>query len=175
MFVTRSTCVPICWRSSRASRAGVRAGPDRQELRTGGTVATMTSDDLFDTVLRSRSDVGVAMQEAHDAALAAVDSDLLELSRRLVVSMLGGPVAVGDEISAGWSSSLEINDRERACLAFCEQFVIDVASMGDELPAAVASQLGPDGLSDYANALLVIEQRERLRLTWQLLGSGSRS
>ena len=56
------------------------------------------------------------------------------------------------------------------CLAFCEQFVIDVANLDDALAAAVADELGADGLVDFTNALLVVEQRQRLRLAWERLG-----
>ena len=53
------------------------------------------------------------------------------------------------------------------CLAFCEQFVIDVANLDDDLAAAVVAQLGEQGFVDFANALLVVEQRQRLRLVWE--------
>jgi hypothetical protein len=45
-----------------------------------------------------------------------------------------------------------------------------VASLGSELRDAVAEHLGADGTALFANALLVIEQRQRLRLTWERLG-----
>ena len=138
----------------------------------------MSFDALVATVLRGVPqyqgvpkyqrvpDVSESFAAAHAAAYAAIDPDLLELSRRLVVSMLGGPVEADATAVDVWSGA---DVRERACLAFCEQFVTDVASMGDELASAVAEHLGPEGLSDYANALLVIEQRERLRLAWERL------
>ena len=37
--------------------------------------------------------------------------------------------------------------RERACLAFAEQFVIDVAGLDDAMPARSSSDLGEQGSS----------------------------
>ena len=59
--------------------------------------------------------------------------------------------------------------RERVCLAFAEQFVIDVASLDDATAGAVRDELGEQGLVDFVNALLVVEQRQRLRLIWERL------
>jgi hypothetical protein len=44
-----------------------------------------------------------------------------------------------------------------------------VAGLGDELALAVAEHLGPQGLADFTAALLVLEQRQRLRLAWERL------
>ena len=61
--------------------------------------------------------------------------------------------------------------RERACLAFCEQFFIDVANVTTNETEAISAELGVQGLADFVSALLVIEQRQRLRLAWgQLFG-----
>ena len=74
---------------------------------------------------------------------------------------------------AAWPSSPRFGPSERACLAVCEQFVLDVAGMSDELAMAAAEQLGPEGFRDLVTALLVLEQRQRLRLAWErLFGSG---
>jgi alkylhydroperoxidase family enzyme len=70
---------------------------------------------------------------------------------------------------ASWPTSPRFGPKERACLAYCEQFVIDVAGLGDELALAVAEHLGPQGLADFTAALLVLEQRQRLRLAWERL------
>jgi hypothetical protein len=50
-----------------------------------------------------------------------------------------------------------------------EQFVIDVAGLDDDTAGAVREQLGEQGFVDFVNALLVVEQRQRLRLIWQRL------
>jgi hypothetical protein len=56
-------------------------------------------------------------------------------------------------------------------LAFCEQFFIDVANVTTAETEAISAELGVQGLADFVSALLVIEQRLRLRLAWdQLFG-----
>ena len=51
----------------------------------------------------------------------------------------------------------------------CEQLVIDVAGMSDEVALAAAGELGPQTFRDFVTALLVLEQRQRLRLAWERL------
>ena len=55
-------------------------------------------------------------------------------------------------------------------VAFVDQWVADVDSISDELVAPLRDTLGDGGLQDLTHALLVMEQRIRLRLTWQRLG-----
>ncbi len=59
---------------------------------------------------------------------------------------------------------------EAACLAFTDEFVIDVANLRDETAAAVREHLGDAGLTDFTRALLVVEQRERLARALQAVG-----
>ena len=47
--------------------------------------------------------------------------------------------------------------------------MIDVASLDDATAGAVRDELGEEGLVDFVNALLVVEQRQRLRLIWERL------
>ena len=47
--------------------------------------------------------------------------------------------------------------------------------MSSEQTAAVAAHLGPDGLTDLASAVLVLEQRQRMALTWDRILTGSRT
>ena len=47
--------------------------------------------------------------------------------------------------------------------------MIDVASLDDATAIAVVDQLGDEGFANFANALLVAEQRQRLRLIWDRL------
>ena len=71
-----------------------------------------------------------------------------------------------------WPSSARFGSRERACLALCEQSLIDVGNVTSEQTEAVAAELGVQGLADFVSGLLVVEQRQRLRLVWeQLFGS----
>ena len=67
---------------------------------------------------------------------------------------------------SSWPTSDLFTDTDRACLAFAEQFVIDVASLSDDQAAAVSDRLGPQGFADFVHGLLVTEQRQRLQLVW---------
>jgi alkylhydroperoxidase family enzyme len=132
-------------------------------------------------VLHDHPDVVAALEEAHRAAWAAVDARLLELCRVRAAQLIGceaeatartpgvdvDPAALG-EVSS-WPSSTRFDDRDRAVLAWCELFVIDVASLDDGTVDAVRKHLGDAGLVDLTNALLVVEQRQRMRSTWELL------
>ncbi len=151
-------------------------------LRTGPT------SEVFALVLADQPDVAVHLGAAHDAAWTVVDPVLLELCRLRVAMLLGcdaesavrTPAAMADGLGeatiselSSWPTSARFGPRERACLAFCEQFVIDVASLEDHVAAAVSDELGVQGLVDFTNALLVIEQRQRLRLVWERVFAGT--
>jgi alkylhydroperoxidase family enzyme len=134
----------------------------------------MSTQVVFDRVLAGQPDVLSAMNETHDAARAAVDDALLSVCEARVAMLLGGEVepSFDRDVLAdlpSWPTSPRIDSTLRACLAFTEQFVIDVATMDDALVDAVSDALGPDGLLNFTNALLVVEQRQRLRLAWERL------
>ncbi len=141
----------------------------------------MSTDDLIRFVLADHPDIADHLTAAHAEAWRAVDPVVLELCRLRVAMLLGCGAELGvrtalagvdeDTIAelAQWPTSSRYGPRERACLAFCEQFVIDVAGLDDEVALAVRSHLGEEGLANLATALLVIEQRQRLRLAWARL------
>jgi alkylhydroperoxidase family enzyme len=145
--------------------------------------APRSTSDVIATVLAGHPDVVEHLGQAEVAAYAAVDPTLLELCRLRVAMLLGCQAeldtrhveaeATGLEATIAelpqWPTSSRFDARQRACLAFTEQFVIDVASLDDELASDVADQLGSQGLIDFVNALLVVEQRQRLRLAWERL------
>ena len=142
---------------------------------------------VLTTVLDARPDVARHLADAHEQAWLAVHPVLLELVRLRVAMLLGNdaelatrtPAAVEaglDEATVSelsqWPTSPRFGQRERACLDFTEQWVIDVATLTDDQAAAVSDALGGDGLAAFASALLVIEQRQRLRLAWARLFQG---
>lgn len=146
--------------------------------------APLTTSALIDTVLAGTPDVARQLAAADVAAWDAVDPVLLELCRLRVAMLLGceaelqvrtpAASAAGlDEATIAelsrWPTSDRFGARERACLAFCEQFVIDVAGLDDDLAFGVSQHLGPQGLADFTAAMLVVEQRQRLRLAWERL------
>jgi alkylhydroperoxidase family enzyme len=147
-------------------------------MSSSGTAA------VLDELLSDRPAVASHLADLERAAWSAVDPVLLELCRVRIAMLLGcadeAQARSGDAIARGldeatladlasWPTSPRFGPRERACLAFCEQFVIDVAGMSDDLAFAVAEHLGPQGLADLAAALLIVEQRQRLRLAWERL------
>lgn len=140
------------------------------------------------SVLDRHPDVRDALEEAWRAAWAAVDPLLLELCRLRVAMLLGCAAELGvrtpSAVTAGldeaqvtslsqWPTSPRFGARERACLAFAEQFVIDVAGLDDATAGGVRDELGEQGLVDFVSALLVVEQRQRLRLIWRQLFEGA--
>lgn len=132
-------------------------------------------------VLVELPDVAAALDAVHREAWAAVDPRLLELCRIRAAHLIGCTSeaavvtpgsGVGPDVAAQvaqWPTSSHFDARDRALLAWCEQFVIDVASLSDELVADVCDHLGADGLVDFTNAFLVVEQRQRLRVLWEHL------
>lgn len=153
--------------------------------------ATASTSTVIDQVLARQPGVAEHLAEAHRQTWQALDPVLLELVRLRVAMLLGCEAELAERtpaaIEAGldetmvaalpsWPTSPLYGPRERACIGFVEQWVIDVASMSDSDAAAVSEVLGPDGLATFASALLVIEQRQRLRLAWhQLFGKENAS
>ena len=152
-------------------------------------MGSIDTSDLMASVLVDHPDVLEHLDDLHGAVWSVVDPALLELCRLRIARLLGCPaeeerrtpaaMAAGlDEATiaelTAWPTSSRFGPRERACLAVCEQLVIDVAGMSDELALAAAEQLGPQSFRDFVTALLVLEQRQRLRLAWErLYGSGA--
>jgi alkylhydroperoxidase family enzyme len=132
-------------------------------------------------VLAELPDVAAALDAVHRSAWEAVDSRLLDLCRIRAAHLIGcdseaTAVTPGSGVEpavaalvAQWPTSTVFDARDRAVLAWCEQFVIDVASLSDDVVADVRGHLGADGLVDFTNAFLVVEQRQRLRVLWEHL------
>lgn len=115
----------------------------------------------------AETDSLAALDAAWDAAWQATDPDLLSLCRdRVAILLRHRPTldAMSDERHGALVSSNRngLTDVERAVLDFTEQYVIDVASLSDAQVEAVRGHLGDEGLADFVNALLVVEQRMSL-------------
>lgn len=153
-----------------------------------GALETMPTAAVIDHVLgdgaAGHADVRDEMTTAHTAAWNATSPRLLELSRVRIATMLGctaeatartADTGVAPELLdaiAAWPSDPRFDDTDRACLAFTEHYVIDVASVDDHTVAAMREHLGDAGVQNFVSALLVIEQRIRLRLVWDRLLGG---
>ncbi|MEM7285039.1 MAG: hypothetical protein AAF480_01700 [Actinomycetota bacterium] len=137
---------------------------------------TTATSEVLRRVLADRPDVHRHLGDAWAAAPVAVEPRLLAICAARMATLLGGPdddafPLDGDikERLADWPTSDVFDETDRACLAFTEQFVIDVASLDDATADAVVTRLGSEGFGNFVNALLVAEQRQRLRLIWDRL------
>ncbi len=137
----------------------------------------------YRNVLAGQPEILVALTAVHDAAWAAVDGDLLEVCRVRMAVLLGADDSVRfhdlddalvDDLP-NWPTSTRFSSVERACLAFTEQYLVDVASIDDGLVADLSDAIGPDAVTNFVNALLVVEQRLRLSLAWGRLLPGMAS
>jgi alkylhydroperoxidase family enzyme len=158
-----------------------------------GSLAELPTEEVITQILggdrsgrhSGLADVSDQLRSANDAAWAATSPRLLELCRVRIATLLGCAAeseartpcsGVGDEVLAAirsWPSDPRFDPLDRACLAFTEHWVIDVASIDDDTVAAVREQLGDEGVVNFVNALLVVEQRIRLRLVWDRLFGGT--
>jgi len=139
--------------------------------------AVADSRDVFDRTLGSLPEISAALKRLHSVAWNVVDGDLLEICRLRIAMILGcdeelayrtrgtSDFTLGDLRS--WNTNARFGPRERACLAFAEQFVIDVKNLDDLTVDDVREHLGVDGLVNFTSALLVLEQRQRLQLAWK--------
>ena len=147
-------------------------------------IAERTTEAILTDVLASRPQVRAHLDAAWNAAWDCVDPVLLELCRLRVAMLLRCDAEMNSRTDvataagldektiaalADWPISDRFGPRERACLAFAEQFVIDVAGLDTATADGVREGLGDAGLIDFTNALLVIEQRIRRRLVWTRL------
>jgi alkylhydroperoxidase family enzyme len=145
---------------------------------------TTTTGAVIAVTLEAHPAVAAGLAEAHSAAWEVVDPVLLELCRLRLAQLFGDTAEFAQRTPAAvvagldestilelsrWPRSPRFGTRERACLAFCEQFFVDVANVTAEETEAISAELGVQGLADFVSALLVIEQRLRLRLAWEQL------
>jgi alkylhydroperoxidase family enzyme len=149
-------------------------------MTTAGRAAE-TTQAVLDRVLADLPAVAADLDAAHRAAWDSLDPALIELTRLRTAMMLGNaaelaartPGAQVDEQTIAelslWPTSPRFGERERACLTYLEQHLIDVANVSAEQTEAVAAHLGHGGLASYASVVLVLEQRQRLRLAWDHL------
>ena len=118
------------------------------------------------------TDAFAALDAAHAAACEAVDHELLAICRDRVAMLLRhGPTldAMTDDdrtALSAWPTSDRYSARDKAALAFTEQYIIDVASLTDAQAADLCAHLDDEGFVTFVNALLVIEQRMTLELAF---------
>jgi alkylhydroperoxidase family enzyme len=138
---------------------------------------------MIEMVLADAPDAARDLADAYEAAQETLDPRLFNLVRLRVAMLLSCGAELDDaELLAQlpqWPSSPAFTARERACLAYTEQFIVDVASMPDHLVNDARRELGDESnettveLIDFTHALLVIEQRQRLTLAWDRILKGA--
>lgn len=109
------------------------------------------------------------LDEALDAARVVADPRLLALCERRLAEMLGHDGRLAHSTHRpldDWRDDPSLTHLERATLSFVEQYRTDVASLRDDDVAPLRNALGDDGLVDFVNAVLVVEQRMTLELTF---------
>jgi len=131
-----------------------------------------------------RPAVAASLETANTQSWAVVDPDLLELARLRVAGMIGSTQgrarrsaaarAAGlaeDKIAAlaQWPSDPRFTHREQDCLAFVEQYVMDVAGMSDEQVAVAERHFDGGGFRDFVTALYITEVTLRLELAGDAL------
>jgi alkylhydroperoxidase family enzyme len=117
-----------------------------------------------------------ALSDVVVAAWDDADPVLLELARLRIATVLGHQgeqrrrtdrarvAGLGEEKLAelaAWPTSPRYDARDRACLAFTEQFVIDANGVTDEQVADVTGHLGSAGCYAFVEAVSVIETFQR--------------
>lgn len=126
-------------------------------------------------------DAAAAIHDLVAAAWAALDPDRVDLLARVCAAQHGldplerpaGQLAASGG-SLDWRERSDLDDSQRAALAFAEQFVIDVSAIGDEQRRSLGSQFGA-GAGDLAFEIYVLDMVPRVRFALQrLLGAGIR-
>ena len=123
----------------------------------------MGTDAILEAHLSSHPEVLEQLNLARDAAWQSTDQRLLGLCEQRIREILG--VAEPTQL-ANWYADSSLSSAEKACLAFTEEYMIDVANLTDDTAAKVREQLGDQAMVDFVSSLLVVEQRQRIALTW---------
>lgn len=111
-----------------------------------------------------------ALAEVERVAAATVDSATRELVHHRVTSLLGLPAPTGlGALSSerladldSWRTSTWFNRHDRALLAFVDQFVFAVGSMGDEEVSALLEDLTPVEVHELCNVVWSIDLATRV-------------
>lgn len=111
------------------------------------------------------------LDAAYAASWKVVDDELLGICRNRAAMLMRHEPTVAAMSDADlaelrtWPTSDRFGPRERAAIAFTEQYLMDVATLTDAQVGELRTHLGDQGLADFVNALLVVEQRMTLELS----------
>jgi hypothetical protein len=110
----------------------------------------------LDVLAAVAPEASAALSAAGSAAHDAVDGELLALARRRVEDQVGLAPDRGGEPP---------DPLGQAVAALSDQFVFYVPEVTEELRAPVRAHLGSEGLRTFVDALYVLDQTARLRLS----------
>lgn len=121
-----------------------------------------------------RPDAARELDRVNEVAWNTVDPALLELIRLRMAWLVGArdhahargiglPEQKVRDLAA-YSTSAEFSKVERDCLAFAEQFVMDVSQTSSEMRDTLAGHFGQDSVKDFVTAVYVVEFTQRLQL-----------
>jgi alkylhydroperoxidase family enzyme len=145
-----------------------------------GSLGSLDTAEVIARVLPAGTPLGEVADEmvlANEAAWSSVDATLLDVCRLRIAMLLGCKAEQStthnthriDAIGA-WPTDPRFDAQDRSALAFTEHYLFDVASLDDETANELKAHLGDNGLQNFVAALLIVEQRIRLRLVWDRLG-----
>ena len=149
-----------------------------------GTVETDEVWRLPKELYALRPEATHLLERVNERVWDGVDPTLLELVRLRMAHLVGNRAGIEarssvarraglseDKIGelAAYSTSPRFTATELECLAFAEQFVMDVSGTTPESLEALADVNGRDGLTEVVTAVYVVEFTQRLQLMARLL------
>ncbi|WP_376765911.1 carboxymuconolactone decarboxylase family protein [Amycolatopsis pithecellobii] len=141
---------------------------------------------LPEAMYKLRPDAARELDGVNEVAWNTIDPALLELIRLRMAWLIGAQDGGGDHTHvahtrriglpehkvrdlASYSTSAEFSNVERDCLAFAEQFVMDVSQTSTEMRDTLAGHFGQDLVNDFVTAVYVVEFTQRLQLVSRAL------
>ena len=113
----------------------------------------MTSIDIVGEVLSGRPELLDRLQRLFGLVEdGRVDPSMLDLCRKGVGTLLGCP-----DHAAALPAGDDLGETDRACLDFCELFVMDHAAITDADAARVSERLGDAGMVAFTTALALYD------------------
>jgi alkylhydroperoxidase family enzyme len=132
---------------------------------------TQWAPDVAALVARLLTDVWGATDPDALALVRVRIAQLLRNEAELERQPIGAPELSSARLAAAaqWPTSPLLSERERTCLEFTEQFVMDVAGVSDELRASIAAALGPAALGAFVTALYLLDYGQRTQMAVERL------
>lgn len=137
----------------------------------------------LDRVWGTRPEFYALFMEDYGKSLARVDPVIVELSRLRIAQMVESAfdlalryapaTAAGldeDKVAAlpDYPTSASFTERERACLEFAEQWVVQSSAISDEDVARLREHLSAEELIYFCKALSVLDQLARTNSAFRL-------